>query len=75
MSLSDREKIELREVVDSVVTPHMETLRKELAGMCVQILECFAEDLAKIIEASNAEAFAKWKELNEKRSAKKAGFR
>lgn len=69
--LSDREKLELRDVVRSAIEPEFAQLRKELAETVVVILEEFSNDLAKVFANSNRELAEHWRAERDARAAKK----
>ena len=54
-----RERLELAEVFSAVLDSRIKRLYSELASMCVEILNQFAGDMAKIMESHNRESIEK----------------
>ncbi len=61
--MTDRERLELAEVFARVLDTRMKSLYKELVAMTVEILNQFANDMAKAMEGENSRAMERFQQM------------
>lgn len=55
MSLSNAERLEITEIVDTVFRVHFDQLKKEIIGGYIEVMDWYTDNLAKLLMAQNAE--------------------